>query len=110
MPLFRIEAIERFLVRVSYEVVEPTEDAAKSKIRAGEVPYQLREVLEQTARDEFVEWGDTEILTVEQADEQPYTIVGFKNVDEFTDYLKQLQKPEEPSDYGDDDEGDWIVP
>jgi hypothetical protein len=46
----------------------------------------------------------------EPAEEQPYTTVGFKNVDEFTDYLKQHQNPEEPSDYGDDDEGDWIVP
>ena len=49
-------------------------------------------------------------MTPDQPDEQPYTIVGFKNVDEFTDYLKQLQKPEEPCDYGDDNEGDWIVP
>jgi hypothetical protein len=45
----------------------------------------------------------------EPTEEQPYTIVGFKNFDEVTDYLKQLQNPEEPSDYG-DDEGEWIVP
>jgi hypothetical protein len=109
MPLFRIKAIERFLVRVSYELDAPTEEAAKGKIRAGEVPYQLKEVLDQTARGEFVEWGNTEIVTVDQPDDQPYSIVGFTNVDDFIANFAKNEQTDESSDCGDEDE-DWIVP
>jgi hypothetical protein len=39
VPRYRITAIERFLVRVSYEIEAPNEEAAKAKFRAGEVPH-----------------------------------------------------------------------
>jgi hypothetical protein len=44
----------------------------------------------------------------DQADDQPYTVIGFMTVDELIDHLRNKQgQPDERSDYGDEDQ-EWI--
>jgi hypothetical protein len=49
-------------------------------------------------------------VTPDQPEDQLYTVVSFTNVDDFIAHLEKCEQRNESSDYGEDDEVDWIVP
>jgi hypothetical protein len=93
MPKYRIEAIERFLVRTSYVVVADNDAGAKRKIEEGKMPFKLEQILapsdmpDPTSGTSIVEWHSIEIVANEQ-----FKVEGFSTIDQFIDAL-----PESPS-------------
>lgn len=54
MPSYRVEALEKFLVRTVYYVDAASEQEAVDKCKAGDVPYEKHEIEEGDD-----EWIDT---------------------------------------------------
>ena len=46
MPRFRVEALEKFLVRTVYNVEAPTQDEAEKLCKAGKVAYEQKSIEE----------------------------------------------------------------
>jgi hypothetical protein len=59
MPRYRVEALEKFLVRTIYYVDAVNEQEAVRQCKAGDVPYEKHEIVEGDD-----EWIDT--LSVHQ--------------------------------------------
>lgn len=61
MPRYRIEALEKFVVRTVYVVEAANAQLAEAKCRAGEVAYD-----EKTIEEGDEEWLET--VSIEEAD------------------------------------------
>jgi hypothetical protein len=61
MPRYRVEALEKFVVRTEYVVEAANALLAESKCRAGEVAYD-----EKTIEEGDEEWLET--VSIEEAD------------------------------------------
>ena len=61
MPRYRVEALEKFVVRTEYVVEAANAQQAEAKCRAGEVAYD-----EKTIEEGDEEWLET--VAIEEAD------------------------------------------